>query len=97
ARPLVDNACAGDTAPTTSRQPLRQHEFKLSNGVPIHEVSRWLGHRSVKTTVDIYGHLLLSAGDRCREVLQRAMRPAPLDATSLPAEEASWSADARAA
>lgn len=69
----------------------------LANGVPIHEVSRWLGHRSVKTTVDIYGHLLPSAWDRCREVLQRAMRPAPPDATSLPSEEASWSADARAA
>ncbi|WP_411083063.1 tyrosine-type recombinase/integrase [Streptomyces sp. cmx-18-6] len=48
----------------------------LANGVPIHEVSRWLGHRSVKTTVDIYGHLLPSAWDRCREVLQHAMRPA---------------------
>ncbi|WP_234021365.1 tyrosine-type recombinase/integrase [Streptomyces sp. 142MFCol3.1] len=69
----------------------------LANGVPIHEVSRWLGHRSVKTTVDIYGHLLPGAWDRCREVLQRAMRPAPLDATFLPAEEASSSADARAA
>ncbi|MFD9732800.1 tyrosine-type recombinase/integrase, partial [Micrococcus luteus] len=68
----------------------------LANDVPIHEVSRWLGHRSVKTTVGIYGHLLPSAWDRCREVLQRAMRPAPLDATSLPAEEAGWSADARA-
>ncbi|WP_330173812.1 site-specific integrase [Streptomyces sp. NBC_01498] len=28
----------------------------LANGVPIHEVSRWLGHRSVKTTIDIYGN-----------------------------------------
>jgi integrase len=27
----------------------------LANGVPIHEVSRWLGHRSVKTTIDTYG------------------------------------------
>ncbi|ARP74348.1 site-specific integrase [Streptomyces pluripotens] len=33
----------------------------LANGVPIHEVSRWLGHRSVRTTVDIYGRLLPSA------------------------------------
>lgn len=69
----------------------------LANGVPIHEVSRWLGHRSVKTTVDIYGHLLPSAWDRCREVLQRAMRPAPPAATSFPSEEASGSADNRAA
>ncbi|WP_339151418.1 site-specific integrase [Streptomyces sp. F41] len=50
----------------------------LAHGVPIHEVSRWLGHRSVKTTIDIYGHLLPSAWGRCRTVLQNAMRPAPL-------------------
>ncbi|WUO44124.1 tyrosine-type recombinase/integrase [Streptomyces sp. NBC_00285] len=30
----------------------------LAKGIPIHEVSRWLGHRSIKVTVDIYGHLL---------------------------------------
>jgi integrase len=42
---------------------------------PIHEVSRWLGHRSVTTTIDIYGHLLPSAWGRLRAVLQRAMRP----------------------
>lgn len=68
----------------------------LANGVPIHEVSRWLGHRSVKTTVDIYGHLLPSAWDRCREVMQRAMRPASPDVTSLLSEEASWSSGSRA-
>ncbi|MFG2760725.1 tyrosine-type recombinase/integrase [Streptomyces wuyuanensis] len=68
----------------------------LANGVPIHEVSRWLGHRSVKTTVDIYGHLLPSAWDRCREVLPRAMRPASPGATPLPSEEASWSVGNRA-
>ncbi|UZI28110.1 tyrosine-type recombinase/integrase [Streptomyces sp. VB1] len=50
----------------------------LAHGVPIHEVSRWLGHRSVKSTIDIYGHLLPSAWGRCRTVLQNAMRPAPL-------------------
>jgi integrase len=33
----------------------------LANGVPIREVSRWLGHKSIKTTVDIYGHLVPEA------------------------------------
>ncbi len=28
----------------------------LANGIPIHEASRWLGHRSIKITVDIYGN-----------------------------------------
>ncbi|MGW4491103.1 tyrosine-type recombinase/integrase [Streptomyces sp. NPDC004376] len=37
----------------------------LANGVPIREVSRWLGHKSIKTTVDIYGHLVPEAWDRC--------------------------------
>ncbi|MET9841335.1 tyrosine-type recombinase/integrase [Streptomyces virginiae] len=69
----------------------------LANGVPIHEVSRWLGHRSVKTTVDIYRHLLPGAWERCREVLQRSMRPVPLDVTSLPSKEASSSVGSRAA
>ncbi|MFE2945315.1 hypothetical protein ACFXKG_40790, partial [Streptomyces sp. NPDC059255] len=31
ARPLVDTACPGDTARATNRQPLRLHEFNLSN------------------------------------------------------------------
>jgi len=51
----------------------------LANGVPIHEVSRWLGHKSIKTTVDIYGHLVPEAWDRCRDVMQNAMRPAVTD------------------
>lgn len=73
-----------------------QHFFAstaLANGVPIHEVSRWLGHRSVNTTTDVYGHLLPSAWDRCREALQQAMRPAPLDAVPQPSEEESSSTD----
>ncbi|MFE2375856.1 tyrosine-type recombinase/integrase [Streptomyces sp. NPDC059398] len=39
----------------------------LANNVPIHEVSCWLGHRSVNTTTDVYGHLLPSSWDRCRK------------------------------
>ncbi|MFE2049296.1 tyrosine-type recombinase/integrase [Streptomyces sp. NPDC059459] len=52
----------------------------LAHGVPIHEVSRWMGHRSVKTTIDIYGHLVPRAWHRCRATLQDAMRPGPLGA-----------------
>ncbi|MFE9307356.1 tyrosine-type recombinase/integrase [Streptomyces sp. NPDC088353] len=48
----------------------------LANGVPIREVSRWLGHKSIKTTVDIYGRLVPEAWDRCRDIMQNAMRPA---------------------
>ncbi|MER6358850.1 tyrosine-type recombinase/integrase [Streptomyces sp. NPDC001634] len=47
----------------------------LVSGIPIHEVSRWLGHKSIKTTVDVYGHLLPASWDRCRTVMQAALRP----------------------
>ncbi|MFF7414712.1 tyrosine-type recombinase/integrase, partial [Streptomyces lydicus] len=51
----------------------------LAHGVPVHEVSRWLGHTSIKTTVDIYGHLVPAAWERCRQALQQALGPAPVD------------------
>ncbi|MCD0451951.1 site-specific integrase [Actinocorallia sp. API 0066] len=48
----------------------------LAQGVPISEVSRWLGHRSITTTVDLYGHLVPEAGGRARTALDEAFRPA---------------------
>ncbi|MFG3037253.1 tyrosine-type recombinase/integrase [Streptomyces sp. NPDC048330] len=48
----------------------------LAAGIPIHEVSRWLGHKSIKTTVDIYGHLVPESWDRCRDIMQTAFAPA---------------------
>lgn len=48
----------------------------LAGGIPIVEVSRWLGHRSIQVTVDIYGHLTQEAPERFRTVMQDALRPA---------------------
>lgn len=48
----------------------------LGNNIPILEVSRWLGHKSIKVTADIYGHLTPDAADRFRTVMQGALRPA---------------------
>jgi integrase len=63
----------------------------LGHGVPIHEVSRWLGHKSIKTTVDIYGHLVPGAWHRCREVMQEAMRPTSVEVSAeAPAEQESY-------
>ncbi|MFJ9420174.1 tyrosine-type recombinase/integrase [Streptomyces sp. NPDC101227] len=42
----------------------------LSNGVPIHEVPRWMGHSSLKITVDRYGHPTLGGSERCRQVIE---------------------------
>lgn len=58
----------------------------LANGIPIHEVSRWLGHKSIKTTVDIYGHLVPAAWDRCRAIMQKAMRPGSVPAPTVAPE-----------
>jgi integrase len=44
----------------------------LAEGVPISEVSRWLGHKSITTTVDLYGHLVPEAIGRARDALDKA-------------------------
>ncbi|MFE4801258.1 tyrosine-type recombinase/integrase [Streptomyces sp. NPDC056708] len=58
------------------------HDFRhkwttvtLTSGVSIHEVSRRLGHRSIKVTVDKYGHLAQDGQERCRQVAEAAIAP----------------------
>jgi len=66
-------AAAGLTADTTFHD--LRHTFAstaLAEGVPISEVSRWLGHRSITTTVDLYGHLVPEASGRARDALDKA-------------------------
>lgn len=41
----------------------------LSNGVPITDVSAWLGHRNINTTYSIYGHLVPSSVWKARHAL----------------------------
>jgi integrase len=41
----------------------------LSNGIPITDVSKWLGHQNINTTYSIYGHLVPSSWDKARAVL----------------------------
>lgn len=41
----------------------------LNNGVEILVVSRILGHESIQTTVDLYGHLLDESRRRALEIL----------------------------
>ncbi|MEU1626149.1 tyrosine-type recombinase/integrase [Streptomyces sp. NPDC020096] len=56
-----------------------QHFFAsaaLTNGIPIHEVSRGLGHKSIKTTVDIYGQIaFIFDGGTLNEEQAADMRP----------------------
>jgi integrase len=54
-----------------------QHTFAstaLAESVPISEVSRWLGHKSITTTVDLYGHLVPEASGRARNALDKAFQ-----------------------
>jgi len=44
----------------------------LASGIPITEVSRWLGHRSIETTHRIYGHIVPSSLGRARSALDDA-------------------------
>jgi integrase len=43
----------------------------LANGIPITDVSRWLGHASIQMTFGIYGHLIPASWDNARAVLDR--------------------------
>lgn len=47
----------------------------LAAGVPITDVSAWLGHQNIKITYDTYAHLLPSSGERMRAVMQEACQP----------------------
>ncbi|WP_055481271.1 tyrosine-type recombinase/integrase [Sphaerimonospora mesophila] len=65
---------AAGLLPDTTFHDLR-HTFAstaLAEGVPISEVSRWLGHESITTTVDLYGHLVPEASERARTALDAA-------------------------
>ncbi|MCJ1678897.1 site-specific integrase [Streptomyces sp. APSN-46.1] len=48
----------------------------LAQGVPMTEVSAWLGHSSVSVTEQYYAHLMPDAPDRGRQAIDAALAPA---------------------
>ena len=46
----------------------------LAEGIPITEVSRWLGHKSIEVTHQIYGHLTPANFTRARQTLDAAFQ-----------------------
>ena len=44
----------------------------LAEGIPITDVSRWLGHKSIEVTHQIYGHLIPASFDRASTALDAA-------------------------
>jgi site-specific recombinase XerC len=51
----------------------------LARGIPITEVSRWLGHKSIEVTHQTYGHVIPASWDRARTVFDDARRRQPPD------------------
>ena len=43
----------------------------LSAGVPVTDVSRWLGHRSIQTTYQVYSHFIPDSWEQAREALDQ--------------------------
>lgn len=62
-KPPPPCGCEGTLTVTPRIHDLRHTHasWLLAAGIPIHIVSRRLGHESIQTTVDIYGHLLPDA------------------------------------
>ncbi len=54
-----------------SRMMLYTASTALAEGVPITQVSQWLGHKSI-TSVDLYEHLVPEASGRARDALDKA-------------------------
>ena len=81
-RPPGSHLRAGYYAPAELPADATFHDLRhtfagtaLAEGVPISEVSRWLGHKSITTTVDLYGHLVPEASGRARDALDKAFHP----------------------
>lgn len=68
----VRNAKTDASLPAEFTSHMLRHIFasvSLSNGVPITDVSAWLGHRDINMTYATYGHLVPSAWGKARHVL----------------------------
>jgi integrase len=83
--------CAGTLLQTPRLHDLRHTHasWLLANGVPIHVVQARLGHESIQTTVDTYGHLLpdaqIAAAAAASAVFAGATRQAPAPVLQLDA------------
>lgn len=61
-------------------KPIRVHDlrhshasFLIMNGVPINAISRRLGHKSPRVTLDIYSHIYKQAGTQIAELLTKQL------------------------
>lgn len=78
-KPALDKATKEDAEPRLMKRP-RVHDARhscaswmLNAGIPITVVSRHLGHASIKTTVDTYGHLDRAVSKRAAQAVGDAL------------------------
>lgn len=73
----LDQACWRAGIPLVTFHALRHSAatFMLMDGVPLHTVSKWLGHASVTLTSQLYGHVLPDSMRDAANTLQRAYLP----------------------
>lgn len=66
--------CAGTLRVTPHIHDLRHFHasYLIAAGVPLVKIQRRLGHESIKTTVDVYGHLMPDSDDEVIGALERA-------------------------
>lgn len=68
--------------------PFRFHDLRhthvawlIAGGVPLPHIQARLGHESITTTIDTYGHLLPLGGDLISQVIDTALRGEQIQAT----------------
>ncbi|MEU1390705.1 MULTISPECIES: tyrosine-type recombinase/integrase [unclassified Nonomuraea] len=52
--------------------------MQLASGIPITDVSRWIGHKNINITYAIYGHLVDESWDRALDVMQARFDATPI-------------------
>jgi integrase len=62
--------CPAEYSPHYLRHACASVQF--AGLVPITDVSRWLGHKDIRTTHEVYGHLVPGGAERARDVSDAA-------------------------
>ncbi len=74
-RPAVARAQAAGLAKSPRIHDLRHTcaSWLIQSGVPLPAVQAHMGHESIKTTIDVYGHLDRESGDRVAAAMDRIL------------------------
>lgn len=82
--PLMAELCREGVAPFRFHDLRHTHvAWLVAGGAPLPNIQARLGHESITTTIDTYGHLLPGGDELISQIIDRALRgqevrPAPL-------------------